>query len=255
MKKLRTSRRTTPSWSGLACLLLWGIGTAALGKPQLSAQEGRSFQLPQDASLIIKLKNMKQGQAPFVSHNLLFFAYQGTQSTKAVGIAFESEGFAEIKMLERNAHDVFLYSIPLPTEGRVAYRYWVDGLWQQDPANPHFYLDNYEVPISLFESEDPSQIRSNNPIEVTDGYDFYAYFDPGKHVYILGNFNNWDPFISPLQELEPGKYYIRIPHLKPGKYQYYFRVGGLKHLDSRNYRVAVNNQGEKVSVFTVTPES
>ena len=154
-------------------------------------------------------------------------------------------------MLERNIHNVFIYAIPVSTEKRVGYRYWVDGLWQHDPVNPNYYLDNHDVAISLFEDDEASWVRSSNPIVMADGYDFYAYFDPGEQVYILGNFNNWNPFISPLKEVEPGKYYIRIQYLQPGEYHYYFWVGGFKRLDSRNYRVGVNSEGERVSIFRV----
>ncbi|WGK69972.1 glycogen-binding domain-containing protein [Candidatus Haliotispira prima] len=235
-------------------LLSLGLGLKICGggAAGLSAQESSGFHLPQDASLIIKLKNLEEGQAPFISHNLLFFTYKGDEQTKAVGLVFKSEGFAKLRMLERNSHDVFIYAIPIPIEKRVVYRYWVDGLWQRDPANANHYRDNYEVAVSLFENNDPSLVRSTNPIVLNGDYDFYAYFEPEEHVYILGSFNNWSPFISPLEEVEPGKYYIRIRHLQPGEYQYYFWVGGVKHLDSRNYRVVINNEGERVSIFTVT---
>ena len=45
--------------------LLWG---------RLAAQSG--LPLPQDAGLTIWLRNLQEGQAPFVSHNLLFFYLQ-----------------------------------------------------------------------------------------------------------------------------------------------------------------------------------
>ncbi len=229
---------------------LWPL-LAILGTMRLSAQDDNSFQLPQDAGLIIRLKNLEEARAPFLSHSLLFFTYKGRPQTKAVGISFESEGFAELKMMERNGHDVFIYAIPLPREGRVGYRYWIDGLWQSDSANPNYYLDSHEVAISVFENKEYSIIKDVNPTVVGNDYDFYAYFDPGEHVYMLSNFNNWSPFISPLEEVEPGKYYIRIRYLQPGDYQYYFWVGGVKLLDPRNYHTAVNAEGERVSVFTV----
>ncbi|MEM9424742.1 MAG: hypothetical protein AAF975_08160, partial [Spirochaetota bacterium] len=212
---LQTRKKHLLFFLAAAKWLLLGLLAGNLGV-SLAAQEGRSFQLPQDAGLIIRLKNLEEAQAPFISHNLLFFTYKGTPNTQVVGIAFESEAFAKLKMLERNAHDVFIYAIPIAAGNRVAYRYWVDGLWHRDPANPNYYLDSYEVAISLFENKDTSLLRRNNPVVVGRDYDFYAQFDPGDHVYILGNFNNWNPFISPLEEIEPGVYYIRIQHLQPG---------------------------------------
>ncbi len=243
--------------SELSFIFTWGILLIGAGQMAIVAQEGSNFQLLHDAGLIIRLKNLEEGQPPFVSHNLLFFTYKGNTQTQVVGIAFESEGFANLKMLERNAHNVFIYVVPLPAEGRVAYRYWVDGLWQRDPVNPLYYLDSYEVAISFYENNDLSRIQGINPVTVGNSYDFYARFAPGQDVYILGSFNNWNPFIAPLEQkrlIEPelAEYYIRIQHLVPGDYQYYFWVGGFKRLDALNPREAINSStGEQVSIFTV----
>ena len=220
---------------------------------EIQAQENSRFQLPKDVGLIVRLKNMKESVAPFVSHNLLFFTYKGNERTRTVGVTFASKGFSDLNMLERNAHNVFIYAIPIPKLGhRIAYRYWVDGLWQHDPVNPNYYLDSHEVKISVFDLPDTlTPYKTKNPIVIDERYDFYVYFAPGEHVYMLSDFNNWDPFISPLKEISPGKYYIGVQHLQPGEYQYYFGVGGKKYLDPENHKMAINNEGEKVSIFTV----
>ena len=203
---------------------------------------------------------MREAEAPFVHGNQVLFSYKGGADTRLVGIVFETEGFSQLNFLVRNAHDVFIYVFPLsqalqssenPVEPqkRLAYRYWVDGLWHKDPENPSYYLDAHETPISLFSmpGDEP------NPLKVGDGYDFYAYFEPDQQVSLLGNFNNWDPFLYPLKEIESGKYHIRITSLQPGKYQYYFWVSGIKRLDPKNYRIGVNFYGEEVSLLTVAP--
>ena len=237
------------------CVYIFIIWVTLIGSAVLAAQEQPSFPSLKDASLIMRLKSMREAEAPFVHGNQLLFTYKGEPDTRLVGIAFEAEGFSQVNFLVRNAHNVFIYAISnqdMVSDG-LGYRYWVDGLWHQDPENPSYYLDSHQTPISLLSS--PSDKPRENPISVDGGYDFYAYFDPGQQVSLLGNFNNWDPFLYPLEEVESGKYHIRIASLRPGKYQYYFWVSGSKHLDPQNYRVGVNFYGEEVSLFTVAPNS
>lgn len=242
MRKLRHNR-------DFCLFAILCIVTAVTGGAGLLAQE--SFPSLSDAALIVRLKNMRRAEAPFAHGSHVIFTYKGGPNTRLVGIAFETEGFSKLNFLVRNAHDVFIYvyvtNFQSPEQNRLAYRYWADGLWHQDPENPAYYLDSQQTPVSLFSARGPRA----NPLKVEDGYDFYAYFEPGQQVSLLGNFNNWDPFLYPLQEIESGKYHIRIAALRPGNYQYYFWVGGSKRLDSRNYRVGLNIHGEEVSLFTV----
>jgi len=71
---------------------------------------------------------------------------------------------------------------------------------------------------------------------------------PGEQVSIMGNFNNWDPFMHRMVEDrdEPGLYTLRMP-LPEGPVYYLFVVGTQTLLDPLNARRAWDRDRQEVS--------
>ena len=83
------------------------------------------------------------------------------------------------------------------------------------------------------------------------------YFDDtaGMEVSVAGSFNNWNPFLQPLDEDtdRPGSYRLLIP-LPAGRHEYYFVVNGRKVLDPHNTIVAANRVGRRASILMVASQ-
>jgi len=72
-----------------------------------------------------------------------------------------------------------------------------------------------------------------------------------KEVYLMGDFNNWDPHSIPMQRQPDGGWRVEVtlPH---GHHRYLFVVDGQPMLDPRAYGVVRDAQGRKVSLIAVS---
>ncbi len=72
-----------------------------------------------------------------------------------------------------------------------------------------------------------------------------------KEVYLMGDFNNWDPHSIPMQRQPDGGWRVEVtlPH---GHHRYLFVVDGQPTLDPRAYGVVRDPQGRKVSLIAVS---
>lgn len=75
--------------------------------------------------------------------------------------------------------------------------------------------------------------------------------DSASRVTIVGDFNDWDPEASPLQQMGKGVWTITIP-LAPGRYQYTFVVDGTSWVvDPGAPRTLEDDFGQPNSIITV----
>jgi 1,4-alpha-glucan branching enzyme len=75
--------------------------------------------------------------------------------------------------------------------------------------------------------------------------------ESASRVTIVGDFNDWDPDASPLQEMGKGVWTITIP-LAPGRYQYTFVVDGTSWVaDPGAPRTLEDDFGQPNSIITV----
>ena len=70
-------------------------------------------------------------------------------------------------------------------------------------------------------------------------------------VFLVGNFNGWDPGSHPMQRQPDGVWRIQVP-LHHGYHQYLFLVDGKPELDPRAQGVAHNPQGQRASLMAVS---
>ena len=71
----------------------------------------------------------------------------------------------------------------------------------------------------------------------------FEYFAPNANkVELASTFNNWNPEKTPLQKEEEGKWKVSLD-LKPGRYEYRYRVDGEWQNDQRSAQCVPNIYG------------
>ena len=88
------------------------------------------------------------------------------------------------------------------------------------------------------------------PQPVDEGMVFTIRAVGAKKVQLAGDFNGWNPELTPLRRIREDAYQIRLP-LKPGRYQYRYVVDGRWQQDPANERSERNPFGEFNSVVDV----
>lgn len=75
-----------------------------------------------------------------------------------------------------------------------------------------------------------------------------------SEVYLLGNFNEWDPQRTPMKRKGNKKWTASLS-LPAGEYEYKFMVDGQWVEDPMNERVRPNDFGTHNNIFNVSPKS
>ena len=205
-------------------------------------------------SLHLYLATMKKAEAPSVREGFAIFSVNGPY--RYVGAAFKHENWNIIHPFQRNKPGVFVLALPVPRDRSepLEYRLVIDGIWTKDPSNSLFIrdtrtgLDFSVLSIPFISSEDMDNYKliegDKNKIK------FLYRDDPGKIVTVVGDFNNWDPFIHELAEVSPGLYRLEM-ELPPGRYGYAFFCDGEKAIDHLNPDSAYNKAGEMISIISI----
>jgi 1,4-alpha-glucan branching enzyme len=80
---------------------------------------------------------------------------------------------------------------------------------------------------------------------------FFCIAPDAQQVYLIGDFNDWDPNSHPMKRQRDGTWLLQIP-LNHGHHHYQFLVDGKPTLDPRAYGTARNLLGEKVSLLALS---
>ena len=80
---------------------------------------------------------------------------------------------------------------------------------------------------------------------------FYLAGPEAKSVYLMGDFNDWNPASLPMQRRIDGWWSIQVP-LTHGHHQYLFLVDGTPTLDPHATGVVQVDRYAKVSVIAVS---
>ncbi len=232
-----------------------------------------------DLMLHVRLAGMEQAEAPRIIDEYILFSYlpeqppqgraphsavradiYGTGDDQAaptvrnpryVGVVFEHENYRTTHVMFRNEQGVHFMLYPIPDNVReLRYRFVSDGHWSADPRNPNTYSDAHGVRLSVFElPERPTELRS--PVLRADGsVEFTLETAPNRRVALVGDFNNWDPFMHEMREIEPGLYQIRL-RVPSGRHGYQFVGAGRRINDPLNDRRLHSNEGHDVSELIV----
>lgn len=103
----------------------------------------------------------------------------------------------------------------------------------------------------------PTPAETDRKIEIlygarpmSDGAMFVVRADGAANVRLAGDFNAWNPGMTPMQPLRDGAFQVKLP-LGPGRYRYRYVLDGRWIRDPANELAATNPYGELDSVVVV----
>jgi hypothetical protein len=204
-------------------------------------------------SLDIAVMSLDSAQPPHMVEDELILSYQPSHPVRFVGVRFAHESWKILHPYSINEKGVFVLDYPVPEGVReIRYRITVDGLWMADPANPNVDSDVTGAEFSVFTLEREPVRPIENPRRERGGeLTFTFHGAPGRRVSLLGDFNNWDPFMDYLAEKTPGSYTITL-RVPSGPHWYVFFTEGRKVLDMFNTETGVDPDGATVSYFSLS---
>ena len=80
---------------------------------------------------------------------------------------------------------------------------------------------------------------------------FYCLAPEARQVFIVGDFNDWNPAAHPIEKQHDGNWTVQV-QLNHGYHHYMFSIDGRLTLDPRAQGVARNEMNEKVSMMSVS---
>ena len=80
---------------------------------------------------------------------------------------------------------------------------------------------------------------------------FYCHAPEAAAVFIIGDFNDWNPTAHPMERQYDGTWLTQVP-LNHGHHHYLFLVDGKPVLDPRAQGIGRNELNEKVSLIAVS---
>jgi len=211
---------------------------------------------PPDLNIHLEIRQMEEAKQPYFIGNNCVITYKASHPIRYVGVAFEHEHFSEIHPLIRNDHNTFILLFPIDPNsgiGQLKYRIVVDGLWMSDPNNPMSSTDANGIKLSKVTVPPRLSAITDSPIIQPNGTVKFLYEGPAdRNVYLVADFNNWDPFMHRMKEQTPGLYELNLRVL-PGDHFYYYLSNGLKMLDPLNSNKGLDYEGEEASHFAFIP--
>ena len=202
------------------------------------------------------LMSLRESAAPRFHDGKLILTYKpeaGNRYVRYVGARFAHEDFRTLHLYRRNDNGIFFLVYSPPEETRhLKYRIVVDGLWMTDPTNADTQANGaLGVAFSTFEIDEPPRRRVASPEWVGSNRVCFTYKGlSGDKVYVVGDFNSWNPYAHPLEEETKGSgLYRTCVTVGVGRHHYYFLVNGEKTLDVLNGRRARDRNGREVCTF------
>lgn len=208
----------------------------------------------QDPDLTLEAGGLREAGPPRLFGGYILFSYQFPGPVKegqihTVQAAFEHEAYSRLRSFSLNNHDVYVLIVTTPPQvSALRYRLVVDGIWTVDPHALSEITDRWGVHISEFPVPTTGIGHVEYPAVSPEGLvEFRVLAESGQSVALVGSFNGWDPFMTPMVETQPGLY-SRILRLTEGEHLYYFMIDGLRLPDPNNASRRWNVDGMAVSV-------
>ncbi|MBN1897493.1 MAG: hypothetical protein JW827_01850 [Spirochaetes bacterium] len=126
-------------------------------------------------------------------------------------------------------------------EGEYYYNFSLEGKQFNDPDNPSVKTSPQGIKASFLKIIFPP-----NQVNVKFSYKN----DNAKQVYLVGDFNSWNPQIDPMKKDQKGLWYI-TKFLPIGKYSYQFIVDGSWILDPNNPSTVVDSNEDSNSFLII----
>jgi hypothetical protein len=215
-----------------------------------------SILFARDMSTTLAAAGLSQAAPPQLRGNAVLWSYQfagpnDRTRIHTVQIAFAHENYSQLYPFARNEQGVYVLVLDLPPElDELHYRLIVDGLWTPDPTNPDTFTDRWGIRVSRLRLDRPAPVPNYPVVRDESMVEFRFFAPPGQNVTIVGSFNGWDPFMTPMVETQPGVYRREV-RLPPGDHLYYFLSDGLRIPDPENADRRWDVDGMIVSVVSL----
>lgn len=201
--------------------------------------------------LHLKIMSTHNTVEPHIWNNTIFLTAKPPGNPRFVGVAFDYESYSLLHPFEINESGIYIFTSSAPERKEIKYRLIIDSLWMADPLCPNNSKDQYGIEVSSLYIDDPLFVKVEGPQFDNSGLtNFSIRSIPDSTVSIVGTFNGWDPYMSPLRESSPGVFTTDIK-LREGNYYYYFIVDGKKAMDPMNFSRAMNKEGEEVNKIEI----
>ena len=201
--------------------------------------------------LHLKIMSTHKTVAPHVWNNTIFLTAKPEGNPRFVGVAFDFESYGIIHPFEINESGIFIFTAEAPDQREIRYRLIVDSLWMADPLCRENMQDEYDIEVSKLTIDEPLFIKVKGPVQENSGRTIFSIRSiPDSTVSIVGTFNSWDPYMTPLRESTKGVFTTEIK-LREGTYFYYYIVDGKKAMDPMNFVRAINREGEVVNKIDI----
>jgi 1,4-alpha-glucan branching enzyme len=207
--------------------------------------------------------SIREPAPPLVTEESIIFSFKSERAgVKTVMVNGDFNRWEEPLPMKKNRNDVFVCvydkrrekSVVLD-EGRYVYRYLVDGVWIKDPHNTEVLYDTYGTELSVFTVADPVIAADSNPVRLGHNeYVFYYKNRNAKSVILVGDFNNWNPYSTPMAKNGSGLWEATVDIPPGSRYLYRFVVDGSFRTDPLNRNFVKDRFDNAFSQIELPPE-
>ena len=199
---------------------------------------------------------------PIITDQGVIFTYHDPERPpRYVMVSGDFNNWEKPIFLQENRHGIFVYMYDETIEkeivlrdGLYRYLYLIDGIWVKDPQNENTVYDQYGTELTFFEVPAPIILLDKNPVKL-DGnkYIFYYKNSEASNVYILGDFNNWNPYSHRMRKNKSGLWEIEMD-IPPGDYSYSFLVDGTHRKDPLSKAIKQDRFGNELTFIKLPME-
>ena len=209
-------------------------------------------------SFAIGPKDLREPQPPIITDSGVLFSYRAENTPKYVKVIGDFNDWERSYYMTKNRYGVFVFlynktgtkGVVLP-EGRYRYRFLVDGIWMNDPSHEGIEHDTGGTALSVFNVPSPIIITEKNPLHVQGNtYVFYYENHTAREVYLMGDFNNWNPYSLKMTRNRSGLWESEVDIL-PGSYAYVFLVDGVYRKDPLGTHIVYDRFDREYSSLTL----
>lgn len=192
---------------------------------------------------------------PIITDQGVIFTYHDPEKTPGyVMVSGDFNNWEKPIFLKKNRHGIYFYMYDETIEkeivlrdGLYRYLYLIDGIWVKDPLNDNTVYDQYGTELTYFEVPAPIILLDKNPVETdSNKYLFYYKNAEARNVYILGDFNNWNPYSDRMRKNKSGLWEIEM-NIPPGAYSYSFIVDGTYRKDPLSKAIVQDRFGNELT--------
>lgn len=168
---------------------------------------------------------------PHITKNGVIFRYKFPGANRVAVAGEFSDWSPALRLTKVHKQGYFEGLLPLQKKQRYRYKILVDGIWQQDPYNPHWEFNRHGEKVSILTVPRKLLTYPNNPIKIgPNRYKFWFKAPDAQRVSIAGSFNHYNPWEGIMKKDRNNIWTIEI-QVFPGTHYYCFVADGVWKTD------------------------